>query len=278
MLNKILLILDLIRFSRPVGYLLPFYSACFGLLLAGQLNDVLSLIPLYFLGAFAARSAGCIINDIFDRNFDIKVERTKNRVVAAKKLNISTALLYAFFLFLLAFILLLQLNYFAIIFGIIAGILTVIYPLFKRFSYYPQFILGATFNMGLLIAYVSVRNTLDISVMLLYVGLCFWTVGYDSIYAFMDLKDDKKAGVKSFAIILSTKKYRDFLYSFYYLFFLFFLLANISKILNPFLLFLSFSLLIWQLRTLDIENSANCLQRFKINQYIGLLLVLSMII
>ncbi|XVN41886.1 MAG: 4-hydroxybenzoate octaprenyltransferase [Rickettsia endosymbiont of Argas persicus] len=275
MLDKLLLTLKLMRADKPVAYLLVFYPVLFGLLLANPTKaDLIYLLPSFILGSITTRSLGCIINDIFDRKFDKHVTRTKNRPLASGALSLQYAITVIFILSSISLFILLALTKTAIYIGFAAIIMISMYPLMKRITYFPQVFLGFTFNLGTLIAYAAVKNRLDIAAIIMYLACCLWTVGYDTIYGFTDLEDDKKIGVKSLSIYLENKNYKFWLYIFYMGFILLFVLAADYNL--DYLPILAVStLLILQIATLDIYNPANCMSRFKANNYIGLILSLT---
>ena len=136
------------------------------------------------------RSAGCIVNDIADKNFDKKVERTKNRPIASGKVSVKLASVYALLLCGVAFLVLINFNNFTILMALISMPLAFTYPLMKRITYWPQLFLGITFNYGLILAWISISNEISIIPIIFYLGAIFWTLGYDTIYGFQDIKDD----------------------------------------------------------------------------------------
>lgn len=275
-MHKFLLTLKLMRADKPVAYLLVFFPALFGLLLANPSKaDLIHLLPLFILGSITTRSSGCIINDIFDRKFDKHVARTKNRPITSGALSIKYAISILFILAFISLFILLALSRTAIYIGFFAVIMISTYPLMKRITYLPQVFLGFTFNLGTLIAYAAVQNKLDIGAIIMYLACCLWTIGYDTIYGFMDINDDKKIGVKSLSIYLENKAYKFWLYIFYVGFILLFISAAVYNL--DYLPILGAStLLILQIATLEIHNPANCMTRFKANHYAGLLLSLSL--
>ncbi|AFB21397.1 4-hydroxybenzoate octaprenyltransferase [Rickettsia canadensis] len=278
MLNKLLLTLKLMRVDKPVAYLLVFFPALFGLLLANPSNTELAhLLPLFILGSITTRSSGCIINDIFDRKFDKHVARTKDRPLASGALSVAYAMFIFFILSIISFFILLLLSKTAVYIGFFAVIMISIYPLMKRITYFPQIFMGFTFNLGALIAYAAVQDKLDVTAIIMYLACCFWATGYDTIYGFMDIKDDKKIGVKSLSVYLENKHYKFWLYICYIGFILLFILA--TKIANHNINYLpilaALILLILQVATLEIQNPANCITRFRANHYVGILLSLN---
>ncbi|HJD55440.1 MAG TPA: 4-hydroxybenzoate octaprenyltransferase [Rickettsia endosymbiont of Pyrocoelia pectoralis] len=275
MQNKLLLTLKLMRADKPIAYLLVFFPALFGLLLANpSKSELMHLIPLFILGSITTRSGGCIINDIFDRKFDKHVARTKNRPLASGALSVSYAISIIVILSIISLFILLSLSKIAIYIGFFAVIMISIYPLMKRITYFPQVFLGVTFNLGTLIAYAAVQDTLDLAAIIMYLACCFWTVGYDTIYGFADIEDDKKIGIKSLSIYLENKHYKFWLYAFYVGFILLFVLAAGHNI-DYLPIIAALILLALQVVTLDIKNPVNCMTRFRANNYVGLLLSLA---
>jgi len=204
MSEKLQIFLDLTRLKRPIGYMLLFWPCAWGLTAGFNFLDSKNIfffyIILFLLGSILMRSAGCIVNDIIDRNYDKKVRRTKNRPLASGKVSVKTALIYATALCLLAFLVLINFNLLTIFLALISMPLAFTYPLMKRYTYWPQLFLGITFNYGLILGWVSVNNTIDLAPIILYVGAIFWTLGYDTIYGFQDINDDEIIGLKSTSI------------------------------------------------------------------------------
>ncbi|AGJ03071.1 4-hydroxybenzoate octaprenyltransferase [Rickettsia prowazekii] len=278
MLNKLLIIFKLMRADKPVAYLLDFFPALFGLLLANPSNMELAyLLPLFIFGSITARSSGCIINDIFDRKFDKYVERTKKRPLASGAVSVFYAIFILLILSIISLSILLLLNKTAIYTGFFAVIMIILYPLMKRITYFPQIFLGFTFKLGVLVAYGAVQDKLDTEAIIMYLACCFWAIGYDTIYGYMDIKDDKKIGVKSLSIYLENKNPKFWLYICYIGFILLFILA--TKIANFNIDYLpvlaALILLILQIATLDIKNPVNCIKRFSANNYVGVLLIMA---
>ena len=162
-MNQIKLFIELTRLKRPIGYMLLFWPCAWGLTLAydfsSNLKNYFFYLLLFFLGAVLMRSAGCIVNDILDKEFDKKVLRTKNRPIATGKISIKIALFYAAVLCLLALMVLLNFNKFTIILALGSMPLAFTYPLMKRFTYWPQLFLGITFNYGLILGWTAIKGT-----------------------------------------------------------------------------------------------------------------------
>ena len=278
--NKLSIIYHMMRLGAPTGYLLSFFPATFGLLLAYQELRNLIYIPVFFIGSVLTRSAGCIINDFLDQNLDKKVTRTKDRPLASGAISSKEAILILAILLLCSLGILLFLSTTAIYVGIIAFFMISLYPLMKRVTYFPQVFLGLTFNLGCLIGYAAIQDNISINAMILYFACGFWTVGYDTIYAFMDLKDDKKVGIKSTALLFEHMHYKAIILALYFTFI--FLFAFVTWNMINFPLFTAITLCtiyaIWLVCTLDIKQENNCLMRFKANNYIGFILFLGLLL
>ncbi|WP_341763466.1 4-hydroxybenzoate octaprenyltransferase [Candidatus Tisiphia endosymbiont of Beris chalybata] len=278
MISKIFLLLKLMRLPNPTGYMASFFPAYFGLFLTTTSNqELIRLLILFFFGSIITRGGGCIINDICDKNLDKYVFRTKDRPLANGSLTVKEALVFLAVLLSCSLTILLSLNKTSIYLGFLAFILIILYPLMKRIIYLPQIFLGLVFNFGALIGSSAVINRISLESFIMYVGCCFWTIGYDTIYGFMDIKDDKKIKVKSMSILLEEKNYLCHLYIYYTIFIILFLLANAlaHTHLNYIGVLIAYILLMWQVTTLKITDPNNCLARFKNTNYVGLALALS---
>ena len=206
------LFVELTRLNRPIGYMLLFWPCLWGLTISYDFNYDLEIYYFYsflfLMGSILMRSAGCIVNDIVDRNFDKKVERTKNRPIASGKVSVRLGIIYTADLCGLAFLVLINFNIFTISMALLSMPLAFTYPLMKRFTYWPQLFLGITFNYGLVLAWISINNSISIVPILFYVGAIFWTLGYDTIYGYQDIKDDEIIGVKS-CLLYTSPSPRD---------------------------------------------------------------------
>ena len=227
------------------------------------------------------RSAGCIVNDIADRNFDKKVARTKNRPIASGKISIFLATVYVLILCSLAFLVLINFNKLTIILAITLMPLAFIYPLMKRFTYWPQLFLGITFNYGLVLAWISINNEISIIPILFYLGAIFWTLGYDTIYGYQDIKDDEIIGLKSTSIKFKDNP-KQFIFLCYLIFFISLILIgfimNFKFTYYLFLIFPFFHLILFQLKNLKIDDASECLAKFKSNNYLGLIVFINILI
>ena len=224
-MNQLNLFVELTRLKKPIGYMLLFWPCSWGLNIAydfsSDLNIYFFYLLLFFLGSVLMRSAGCIVNDVLDRKFDKKVFRTKNRPIASGKISVKLALLYSVILCLIAFLVLINFNFFTIIIALASMPLAFTYPLMKRFTYWPQLFLGITFNYGLLLGWTSINEEINFIPIIFYLGAIFWTLGYDTIYGFQDIKDDEIIGVKSTSIKFKQNP-KIFLYICYFYFHLIF--------------------------------------------------------
>ena len=284
-MSQVKLFVDLTRLKKPIGYMLLFWPCAWGLTLAYDLSTNLKnyffYLILFFLGSVLMRSAGCIVNDILDKEFDAKVFRTKNRPIASGKVSIRLAIFYAIVLCFLALLILINFNLFTIILAIASMPLAFTYPLMKRFTYWPQLFLGITFNYGLILGWTASNNEIELVPILFYLGAIFWTLGYDTIYGYQDIKDDEIIGLKSTSIKFKGKA-KKFLIGCYTLFIIFFLMGAYSMKLNyNFYLFIIvpfIHLFLYQIKIFNPKNASSCLKAFKSNNFLGLLIFLNILI
>ena len=284
-MKNLKLFIQLTRLNKPIGYMLLFWPCAWGLTIAynfeNNLKKYFFYLVLFFLGSLLMRSAGCVVNDIVDRNFDKKVERTKDRPIASGRISILLASFYALILCILAFVVLINFNSLTILLAILSMPLAFSYPLMKRFTYWPQLFLGITFNYGLILAWVSINGSISLSPILFYIGAIFWTLGYDTIYGYQDIKDDEIIGVKSTSIKFKENP-KKILCLFYFITFLSLLgLGYLMKFSYIYFIFLIIPLLhffVYQIGRLDIKSPINCLKLFKSNNFLGLIIFLNLII
>ena len=284
-MNQLNLFIELIRLKKPIGYMLLFWPCVWGLSMAydfkKNLTDYFFYLILFFLGSVLMRSAGCIVNDIFDRKFDKEVSRTKNRPIASGKITVNLGLFYSTILCLLAFFVLINFNLFTIILALASMPLAFTYPLMKRFTYWPQLFLGITFNYGLLLGWTSIKGEIDIIPIILYLGAIFWTLGYDTIYGFQDIEDDEIIGVKSTSIKFKENP-KIFLTICYLIFILVLIITGIKLALNKIFFLGVFLIMIhlffFQVYRLNKNNKTRCLNIFKSNNFLGLMTSISIIL
>tara|TARA_Y100000590_G_scaffold315807_1_gene357158 strand:- start:11623 stop:12489 length:867 start_codon:yes stop_codon:yes gene_type:complete len=284
-MQNIKLFVELTRLNKPIGFMLLFWPCIWGLSIS--YNFDLTLYKFFFygilflLGAIFMRSAGCIVNDIVDKNIDKKVERTKNRPIASKKVSIKIALIYIVVLCGLAFLVLINFNNFTILMALFSMPFAFTYPLMKRYTYWPQLFLGITFNYGLILAWISINNQISLIPIIFYIGAIFWTLGYDTIYGYQDIKDDEIIGVKSTSI-----KFRNNPKIFILLCYLTFIsslvfvgiLMNFKIFYYLFLIIPIIHLVFFQVKNLIVDDSKDCLIKFKSNNFIGFLVFINILI
>ena len=284
-MNQLKLFTNLTRLKKPIGFMLLFWPCAWGLTIAYNFSSSLNIyffyLSLFFLGAVLMRSAGCIVNDILDRKFDKKVYRTKNRPITSGKISVKLGIFYSVLLCFIAFLVLINFNLFTIIIALASMPLAFSYPLMKRYTYWPQLFLGITFNYGLILGWTSINSEVNLTPLVFYFGAIFWTLGYDTIYGFQDIKDDEIIGLKSTSI-----KFKSNPIIFLYICYTIFLLSLITVgYLNEFnnLYFIFLLIIIYQMYILQIKNfnssePLSCLKIFKSNNILGVLIFVSLLI
>ena len=265
--------------------MLLFWPCLWGITVVYDFNsDLLKYFfysSLFLSGSILMRSAGCIVNDIADKNYDKKVERTKNRPIASGKVSVKLASIYAFFLCGIAFLVLINFNNFTILMALISMPLAFSYPLMKRITYWPQLFLGITFNYGLILGWISIANQISVIPIIFYLGAIFWTLGYDTIYGFQDIKDDEIIGVKSTSI-----KFKDdpkkFLYVCYFIFISSIVIVGVLMKFKIFYFLFSIipflHLYFFQVKKLNFNSPDSCLSKFKSNNFLGLVILINILI
>ena len=282
-MQHLIIFTELTRLNKPIGYMLLFWPCSWGLAYAYSLNQNLNLLIyylfLFFLGSVLMRSAGCIFNDIVDKDYDGKVERTKQRPIPSGKISVKQSFLYVLILCLLAFLILIQFNLLTILLGLGSMFFAFSYPFMKRITYWPQLFLGLTFNWGLIMAWAAYSNEISLNICILYLSAIFWTLGYDTIYGAQDMSDDEIIGLKSTSIkfkdnmklfiaisylltsLISIYLFKDYLgYNFFSAFLLLFILS-----------------LFFQVVRLNQNDPKNCLTMFKLNNFSGLCMFLGIL-
>ena len=270
------------RLDRPIGYILLFYPICFSIFAFSDLNlKIISLLIIFLIGSIVMRSAGCIINDLLDRDIDNKVRRTQNRPLVSNYLSIKNSIILLIVLLSIGLIVLTQLNLPSIILALVIVPLVFLYPLAKRYFFLPQFVLAFTYNWGCFIGWSSLESPSRFKeISILFLSLVLWTIIYDTVYATQDEYDDRKLSLKSSALLFGKYKLviLNFLiilmYSLLMLFgknlgfnFLFFIFLTLQLILN--LMDLNY---IWK------NDSLRSGFYFNRNNYYGIFLLLSIII
>tara|TARA_B100001741_G_scaffold79163_1_gene64187 strand:+ start:12 stop:875 length:864 start_codon:yes stop_codon:yes gene_type:complete len=284
-MEKINHFIELTRLKKPIGFMLLFWPCLWGLTIAFDFsNNTYTFFKYCFLflcGSVLMRSAGCIVNDIVDKDFDSKVERTKGRPIASGKISVRLGIVYSAILCLIALIVLLQFNTLTIILAMCSMPLAFAYPFMKRITYWPQLFLGITFNYGIVLGWTSVNESLNFAIIILYIGAIFWTLGYDTIYGFQDIKDDEIIGVKSTSIKFkyNAKLFLSFCYS---IFILCLLIVgnymNLNYLFFVFLIFPILHLIFVQINKFDKLDGNICLKIFKSNNLFGFIVFLNLLL
>ncbi|OJX71356.1 4-hydroxybenzoate octaprenyltransferase [Magnetospirillum sp. 64-120] len=263
--------LRLMRLDRPIGTWLLLFPCWWSAALAAPSWPDFGLMALFAVGALVMRGAGCTVNDMADHKFDAMVERTKGRPIPSGAVSLTRAGLFLAVQLLVGLMVLVQLNTAAIWWGVASLALVFPYPLMKRITWWPQAWLGLTFNWGALLGWVAVTDHMALAPVLLYAAGILWTLGYDTIYAHQDKDDDQLIGVKSTALRLGDKT-RPALIAFYAgavaLIAASGWAAGLSWLFYP-LLLVAAAQLVWQVATLDQDDSADCLAKFKSNRLFG---------
>ena len=284
-MNQLNLFIELTRLKKPIGYMLLFWPCSWGLVIVydftENLNIFFTYLTFFFLGSVFMRSAGCIVNDILDRKYDKRVSRTKDRPIASSKLSILQGVFYSACLCLFALLVLLNFNDLTIILALASMPLAFTYPLMKRYTYWPQLFLGVTFNYGLILGWTSINESISFVPIIFYLGAIFWTLGYDTIYGYQDIKDDEIIGLKSTSI-----KFKDNPYSFLYLCYSIFIISllmigylmSLNSLYFLFLLLIILQMFYFQLKKLDVRVPLICLKIFKSNNLLGLLVFISLLV
>jgi 4-hydroxybenzoate polyprenyltransferase len=279
----------LARMDRPVGVWLLLLPGLWAIALASGGAAGLGLsglwfMALFFVGAVAMRSAGCVINDLWDRDLDAKVERTASRPLASGALKARQALVFLAGLLLIGLMVLLQMNSVTIILGLASLPLVVAYPFMKRVTYWPQAFLGLTFNFGALMGWAAVSGDLSVSAFCLYLGGLFWTLGYDTIYAHQDKDDDALIGVRSTALKLGVRS-KAWVAVFYVIALKLFVLALLMATSSMFGAVVALvgglamgAHMFWQLQSWDMNDQESCLRAFKSNRDFGLIVLVVMLL
>ena len=265
--------LRLMRLHQPTGIWLLLWPCWWGIALALQGLPPLRLLLLFALGAVLMRGAGCIVNDIADREFDSQVERTKNRPLASGELSLKAAIILLMLLLVAAACVAFALGWSVVLWAILSLPLVITYPFMKRISWWPQLFLGLTFNWGALMGWVAVRGAIEWPAVMLYIGSIFWTLGYDTIYAHQDKRDDALIDVKSSALRLGDKT-KTAVGGFYLLAVIGWVLAGwlAGRGMGLFIVLLLAQLQLgWQNCNVDLDDPDSCRRMFKSNTWLGAL-------
>jgi len=276
--------IELTRLNKPIGFMLLFWPCSWGLAYAYSVNKNINLfiyyLILFFIGSVLMRSAGCIVNDIVDKDFDKKVKRTKKRPLAIGRISVKHSLVYVFILCALAFLILIQFNFLTILLGMGSMIFAFSYPFMKRITYWPQLFLGITFNWGLIMAWAAVNNNITIEIITLYISAIFWTLGYDTIYGAQDMSDDEIIGLKSTSVKFKNniKLFIGVSYLINVLLLTYLFKTDIGYNFFSVLFFFFIITLFYQILKFNKNQPKSCLKMFKINNISGLSLLTSILL
>ena len=267
----------LARFDRPIGWWLLFWPCAWGVALAGGARERWDIVAWLLLGAIAMRGAGCVYNDIVDRDLDRQVARTATRPLASGAVSSRAAWIWLGLLCLVGLIVWFQLNWTARLVALGSLALVAAYPFMKRITWWPQAWLGLVFSWGALVGWSAWTGTLPLGAILLYAGCIFWVIGYDTIYALQDREDDALVGIRSSALRLGGHV-RAGVASFYITALALWLMAFGQRFPDPFAYLALLPVaghLTWQVATLRPENGADALSKFRSNRFAGLLMALA---
>jgi len=271
--------LELMRLQHSTGTFLVLFPSLWAIGLPSEGHIPFLLFAIFALGAFVMRSAGCVINDIVDRKIDARIERTQNRPIPSGRITLGSAVFLFIVLLLIGFGLLLTLNTTAIMLGAVILIPVLIYPFMKRITYWPQAFLGLTINWGVIVGWAAVAGSVTPSAIMLYIACFFWTLGYDTLYAYQDIKDDTRHGVKSLAIKLGRrgKQYIGVFYAIAFILLWFVGIVEHASLTYTIFLLLGAFQLFWQVAQVNLDNPADCKRKFRSNAFFGLLIFIGVL-
>jgi 4-hydroxybenzoate polyprenyltransferase len=276
--------LRLARADRPIGFFLLALPCFWSVALAGRSIEEAYpdpwLLMLFALGALVMRAAGCTYNDLIDRDLDAQVARTRGRPLPSGQITPRAAFIFMLVLCLIGLVVLLSFNSTTIWLGLGVIPIVALYPFVKRFSHWPQVVLGLAFNWGALLGWPAVLGRLDWPAVVLYAGAVAWTIGYDTIYAHQDREEDDLIGLKSTALKFgrATKAWLALLYAIAWLAIV--AAGIMAHAGTAFLLLMTAAAaqLAWQIATLDIDDAENCLKRFRSNRDFGAIVLAAILI
>ena len=269
--------LELIRLNKPIGFMLLLWPCWFSLAYTNlPQHTLINYYLLFLFGAVIMRSAGCIINDLVDQNIDSKIERTALRPIAAKKISNLHAIIFLIILLTIGLLILLQFKLETILAGLVCTPLIVMYPFMKRITFWPQLFLGIVFNWGIIICSVEFFGTITKEFFIFYLACIFWTIGYDTIYAFQDLKDDIKNKIKSTAVLFRDKGKYLVLTSYTLMFLLIGYLSFLktNKLVTMFFLIIIIIFIFFNLLKWDHKSESNSGKIFRQNNTFGAMIFL----
>ena len=261
----------LTRINKPIGIFLLLWPTLTAVLVAQQDIPELKIIIIFIIGTILMRSAGCIANDLADRNIDIQVDRTKNRPLAKKEASIFEALLFLFILLIFSFFLVLQLNFLTIKLSLCALVSVLIYPYCKRFFVLPQLMLGISFGFGILMAFAAIQDAIPFEAWALFTANIFWALSYDSHYAIKDMKDDQKINIHSLPLTFKSYTIPFVIGSFMCMFSILLFIGYSNDYSISFYILICVSLIIaikWSIIGMSMDPDKN-FKAFLANNYVG---------
>ena len=265
---------QLMRLDKPIGIFLLLWPALIAIWFASNGSINFKILIIFVLGVVVMRSAGCVINDFADRNFDARVKRTRYRPLATKKITPQAAICLFVFLLSIAFLLVINLNLYSILLSCVAGLLAIIYPFCKRFISIPQVVLGVAFAWSIPMAYAAITNHLIMDTWILFFASTCWIIAYDTQYAMVDQADDREIGIKSSAILFG--KFAKLIIMVLQLIFVLSItyLSVVHRLYYCSITsqILAIIVVIQQQKMLQINNPEQCFQAFLDNNKLGLLL------
>lgn len=278
-MSKFDLYLQLMRVDKPIGFLLLMWPVAWAFIISAEGSPNIFYMTIFAIGIIATRSAGCIINDYFDQDFDSKVERTKNRVLASKQVSNQEALILFGLLLIVSFILLLMLELKVILFAIFSLFLLIIYPLTKRYFKLPQLVLGLAFGSSIPMVFVLEKGVIDFNCIALYILTIAWAIVYDTYYAMADKKDDKKIGIKSSALFFGEKdiSYALNIHLFIIVGFILLGLVNNYEFSYYFFIVISMFSVIYQHLLVRSRKPYQCISAFENNNIFGLIITFGLL-
>ncbi len=267
----------LCRLDRPVGTWLTLLPCLAALVQAADGLPTLARLVIFSLGALLMRGVGCTFNDIFDRNFDLQVERTRFRPLTSGQLTLTNAIVFVIAQLLVSAVLLFFINSYSRWLAVALVPIVIIYPLCKRFTYWPQIVLGIGFNWGMLMAWSDTQNIVPVGAIAMWLGAVLWQVGYDSIYGYVDMRDDIQLGLKSTAL-----KFQDngklWISGFYAATLALWLFAGVAMSLSwaYYLIMTVIGLhFVWQMRVFNVVRPDRNFMLFRSNMMVGVLLLIA---
>ncbi|TAL36864.1 MAG: 4-hydroxybenzoate octaprenyltransferase [Alphaproteobacteria bacterium] len=270
----------LARLDRPIGTWLLLFPCWWSIALASgglpyMTSHEWSLALRFAIGAVLMRAAGCVVNDLWDRELDAQVERTRTRPLPAGEVTPRQAMIFLGLLLGASFLILITLNIVAILLGLLSLSLVGAYPLMKRITWWPQLFLGFTFNWGALMGWAAIKGTLGLPAFYLYLAGILWTLAYDTIYAHQDKEDDLTVGIKSTALLWAENS-TWFVGICFFLCIFFLFITKLFAADSPYMLLLTMPVIaqaIWQLLHWDMKSPESCLEIFKSNAFFGWLVL-----